>query len=105
MKHTGCAWGMDETFVRISGCWMHLFRAVGSRGQTVDFGVIDIDSRVESVPILLAPETPEMGHPSLALSIQGMIENISRSCRFGPVPFTSGGFIETLAISTNWPAL
>jgi hypothetical protein len=40
-----------------------------------------------------------MGHPSLALSIQGMIENISRSCRFGRAPFTSGGFIETLAIS------
>jgi transposase-like protein len=28
---------MDETFVRIGGRWMYLFRAVDSAGQTVDF--------------------------------------------------------------------
>jgi transposase-like protein len=28
---------MDETFVRIAGKWMYLFRAVDSRRQTVDF--------------------------------------------------------------------
>jgi hypothetical protein len=28
---------MDETFVRIAGKWMSLFRAVDSHGQTVDF--------------------------------------------------------------------
>jgi transposase-like protein len=28
---------MDETFVRIAGRWMYLFRAVDSSGQTVDF--------------------------------------------------------------------
>jgi len=28
---------VDETFVRIAGRWMYLFRAVDSRGQTVDF--------------------------------------------------------------------
>jgi IS6 family transposase len=28
---------MDETFVRIAGRWMYLFRAVDSGGQTVDF--------------------------------------------------------------------
>jgi transposase-like protein len=27
---------MDETFVRIAGRWMYLFRAVDSGGQTVD---------------------------------------------------------------------
>jgi transposase-like protein len=37
LKHKGSTWHMDETFVRISGCWMYLFRAVDSRGQTVDF--------------------------------------------------------------------
>ena len=30
-------WHMDETFVRIAGKRMYLFRAVDSRGQTVDF--------------------------------------------------------------------
>jgi IS6 family transposase len=28
---------MDETFIRIAGKWMYLFRAVDSYGQTVDF--------------------------------------------------------------------
>ena len=30
-------WHMDETFVRIAGRWLYLFRAVDSHGQTVDF--------------------------------------------------------------------
>lgn len=28
---------MDETYVRVAGRWMYLFRAVDNRGQTVDF--------------------------------------------------------------------
>jgi len=31
------AWHIDETFVRIAGNWMYLFRAVDAHGQTVDF--------------------------------------------------------------------
>ncbi|HXJ43569.1 MAG TPA: IS6 family transposase, partial [Bryobacteraceae bacterium] len=31
----GSTWHMDETFVRIAGRWMYLFRAVDSSGQTV----------------------------------------------------------------------
>jgi IS6 family transposase len=30
-------WYMVETFVRIAGRWMYLFRAVDSHGETVDF--------------------------------------------------------------------
>lgn len=37
VKREGSTWHMDETFVRISGRWMYLFRAVDSGGQTVDF--------------------------------------------------------------------
>lgn len=33
----GSTWHMNETFVRIAGRWMYLFRAVDSGGQTVDF--------------------------------------------------------------------
>ena len=28
---------MDETYVRVKGRWMYLYRAVDSRGQTIDF--------------------------------------------------------------------
>jgi IS6 family transposase len=31
------SWRVDETYVRVKGRWMYLYRAVGSRGQTIDF--------------------------------------------------------------------
>ena len=37
VKQKSSTWHMDETFVRIAGKWMYLFRAVDSHGQTVDF--------------------------------------------------------------------
>ena len=37
VKRKSSTWHMDETFVRIAGKWVYLFRAVDSHGQTVDF--------------------------------------------------------------------
>jgi transposase, IS6 family len=37
VRRKSATWHMDETFVRIAGRWMYLFRAVDSAGQTVDF--------------------------------------------------------------------
>src|SRR5438132_9362711 len=37
LKYTTTTWHMDETYVRIAGRWVYLFRAVDSRGDTVDF--------------------------------------------------------------------
>ena len=37
VKRKSSTWHMDETFIRIAGKWMYLFRAVDSHGQTVDF--------------------------------------------------------------------
>ena len=37
MKPKSSTWHMDETFVRIAGRWLYLFRAVDSQGQAVDF--------------------------------------------------------------------
>jgi len=37
VKRKSSTWHMDETFVRIAGKQMYLFRAVDSQGQTVDF--------------------------------------------------------------------
>src|SRR5258708_9337607 len=31
------SWRVDETYVRIKGRWSYLYRAVDSRGQTIDF--------------------------------------------------------------------
>src|SRR5918997_645748 len=37
VKRRSSTWHMDETFVRVGGRQMYLFRAVDSHGQTVDF--------------------------------------------------------------------
>jgi transposase-like protein len=31
------SWRVDETYVKVKGCWTYLYRAVDSRGQTIDF--------------------------------------------------------------------
>src|ERR671912_2462014 len=31
------SWRVDETYVKVEGRWTYLYRAVGSRGQTIDF--------------------------------------------------------------------
>ena len=30
-------WHMDETYIKVRGCWMYLYRAVDSNGDTVEF--------------------------------------------------------------------
>ena len=37
LRRTGTSWRVDETYVRVAGRWMYLFRAVDSDGATLDF--------------------------------------------------------------------
>jgi transposase, IS6 family len=37
LKRTGTSWRVDETYVRVAGSWMYLYRAVDSCGATLDF--------------------------------------------------------------------
>jgi hypothetical protein len=37
LKQTNDSWRVDETYVKVKGQWMYLYRAVDSTGQTLDF--------------------------------------------------------------------
>ncbi|OSY06480.1 hypothetical protein BTJ48_03353 [Bacillus mycoides] len=37
LKSTNDSWRVDETYVKIKGQWMYLYRAVDSKGNTIDF--------------------------------------------------------------------
>ncbi len=37
LRPSGASWRVDETYVRVKGRWTYLYRAVDSRGQTIDF--------------------------------------------------------------------
>ena len=52
VKRKSSTWHVDETFVRIAGKWMYLFRAVDAHGQTVDFYLSETRDR-EAAKIFL----------------------------------------------------
>ncbi|EOO71740.1 IS6 family transposase [Bacillus mycoides] len=37
LKSTNDSWRVDETYVKVKGQWMYLYRAVDSKGNTIDF--------------------------------------------------------------------
>jgi transposase, IS6 family len=37
LKTTTDSWRVDETYVKIKGVWMYLYRAVDSQGNTLEF--------------------------------------------------------------------
>jgi transposase, IS6 family len=37
LRSSNGSWRVDETYVKMKGRWMYLYRAVDSRGQTIDF--------------------------------------------------------------------
>jgi len=36
-RAVGSKWHMDETYIKVRGQWMYLYRAIDSTGETVDF--------------------------------------------------------------------
>ena len=37
LRPTNGSWRVDETYIKVKGRWVYLYRAVDSRGQTIDF--------------------------------------------------------------------
>src|SRR3984893_2185495 len=37
LRRPGSSWRVDETYVRVGGAWKHLYRAIDSHGDTIDF--------------------------------------------------------------------
>src|SRR5205823_249569 len=37
LKLTNDSWRVDETYIKVRGCWMYLYRALDSAGNTVEF--------------------------------------------------------------------
>ena len=37
LKSTNDSWRVDETYIKVKGQWMYLYRAVDSKGNTIDF--------------------------------------------------------------------
>ncbi|MBX2839448.1 MAG: IS6 family transposase [Gammaproteobacteria bacterium] len=57
------SWRMDETYIRVRGKWMYLYRAVDKVGDTLDFMLSDRRNR-PTVARFFAKALPSNGIPS-----------------------------------------
>ena len=110
IKRKSATWHMDETFVRIAGRWMYLFRAIDSGGQTVDFYLSERRDR-EAAKIFLkrALANPDNGVPSVfardglrsypaairELQAEGHVDSVAVSARRAAVITGSNRIIVT----------
>jgi len=37
LKMTNDSWRLDKTYIKVSGKWLYLYRAVDSKGYTIDY--------------------------------------------------------------------
>jgi IS6 family transposase len=98
VRHPNRSWRVDETYVRIAGRWSYLYRAVDSRGETIDF-VLSPNRDLIAAKLFLRlalsgangvrPRVINVdGHPAYARAIAESKEpgDLSRRCRCRPSP-------------------
>lgn len=71
LKYKFATWFMDETYVRVAGRWMYLFRAVDHRGQTIDFYLSETRDREAAKRFLQAALANPDNRPPHVLSFDG----------------------------------
>jgi transposase, IS6 family len=74
LRYTTTTWHMDETYVRVAGRWVYLFRAVDSHGDTVDFYLSETRDREAAKAFLQkALSNPDNRTPHLLCMDQSRI--------------------------------
>ena len=62
LKRTNKSWRVDETYVRVKGRWLYLYRAIDSAGATIDFLLSAVRS-AHAAKALLARALADPSHP------------------------------------------
>ena len=99
LKSTGDSWRVDETYVRVKGKWVYLYRAVDSTGATIDF-LLSAKRDAAAAERFLAKALGGENHPAprvintdkdaayppaiVQLKAKGALE---KSCRHRPVQY------------------
>src|SRR6516162_259910 len=93
------SWRVDETYIRVSGVWTYLYRAVDSGGDTIDFMLSpkrDLTAaklflrQALTRPGLGRPRVIKVdGHPAYARAIADLKSSgeLGRRCRCRPSPY------------------
>jgi len=98
-RRTNRSWRVDETYVRVAGTWVYLYRAVDSAGDTIDFLLSPHRDLVAAKQFLqlalhrtgeVRPRVINVdGHPAYATAIDELKESgeLGRRCRCRPSPY------------------
>ena len=98
-RHPNRSWRVDETYVRVAGSWVYLYRAVDSAGDTIDFMLSpnrDLMAAKQFLQLALhrtgrvRPRVINVdGHPAYATAISKLKESgeLRRRCRCRPSPY------------------
>ena len=98
MRQPNRSWRVDETYVRVVGKWTYLYRAIDSRGDTIEFLLSPNRDLIAAKGFLrLALSAGQVrprvinvdGHPAYASAIGELKQDgeLGRSCRCRPSPY------------------
>ncbi len=99
MRKPNRSWRVDETYIRVAGRWVYLYRAVDSDGDTIDFMLSpnrDLTSAKHFLQLALwrtrevQPRVINVdGHPAYARAIAELkiTGELGRRCRCRPCPY------------------
>ena len=119
LRRPGGSWRVDETYVRIGGTWTYLYRAIDSRGDTIDFMVSPRRDLVAAKQFLrmalyrsgVRPRVINVdGHPAYAHAIADLKQcgELGRRCRCRPTPYLNNiieqdhRFIKKRIVASLW---
>ena len=62
LKPTNRSWRVDETYICVKGRWVYLYRAIDSKGATIDF-VLSIQRTADAAKLLFSRALAQPGRP------------------------------------------
>lgn len=109
MRHPNRSWRVDETYIRVAGQWIYLYRAVDSAGQTIDFLLSPKRDRIAAkgfLQLALSGQTrPRVinvdGHPAYPAVIDDLKRSgeLGRRCQSRLVMVT---LTDTPVVASRW---
>jgi transposase-like protein len=99
MRHPNRPWRVDETYIRVSGHWTYLYRAIDSAGNTIDFLLSPKRDRIAAKAFLqlavcqAGQRRPRVinvdGHPAYPTAIERLKSagELGRNCRCRQSPY------------------
>ena len=69
-RPTGRSWRVDETYAKLRGRWVYLYRAVDRAGQTVDFR-LSARRDLAAAKAFFKKASKSQGHPPQTITLDG----------------------------------